>query len=221
MGNPEASFFAPAVAIIIAAFFDGIDGKIARLTKTDSKFGVEYDSLSDLATFGVAPAILMYAWVLKLYGRIGWLAAFLYFACGALRLARFNVSKAKISQKFFQGLPIPAAAGFLAATVLMHGSVVPIDRSSHFYVVIMVYSLAFLMVSNIRYRSFKEINLGGKKSFQTLIIIVLIIIVIAAKPEITLFLIGVTYVVEGIIEEIIFYKKRKLMRETVEKTKIE
>src|SRR3989338_10848505 len=110
--NSSVTHFTDAAwAIIIAVFFDGIDGRIARLTKTTSRFGVEYDSLSDLLSFGIAPAILMYVWGLKPYGRLGWLAAFLYFVCGALRLARFNTQNPSNAKRYFKGLPIPCAAG--------------------------------------------------------------------------------------------------------------
>ena len=104
--------------VLIAAVFDGLDGKVARMTNTTSKFGVEYDSLADLVAFGVAPGLMMYAWALKPFGKLGWLAAFLYVVCGALRLARFNVQITTVESKRFVGLPIPAAAGMAASLVI-------------------------------------------------------------------------------------------------------
>ena len=116
----EGRFHHAAVAIFIAALADGLDGKIARLTKTCSRFGVEFDSLADLVSFGVAPALLIYIWALRPYQRVGWLAAFLFVICGALRLARFNVQVYTSENKYFTGLPIPAAATTIASFVLLH-----------------------------------------------------------------------------------------------------
>src|SRR5471030_2470512 len=114
----SGNFTMAAYAIIWAAVFDTLDGRVARLTRSTSKFGMEYDSLSDLVSFGVAPAILLYQWALKPFDRLGWLACFLFLACGALRLARFNVQVASIEKKYFQGLPIPMAAGIVATSVM-------------------------------------------------------------------------------------------------------
>ena len=116
----EGRFVHGAVAIIIAGMFDQLDGKIARATNTTSAFGVEYDSLADLMSFGVAPSIMVYLWALKLLGRIGWLAAFLFTVCGALRLARFNTQTSSSGSEYFTGLPIPAAAGLVATTILFY-----------------------------------------------------------------------------------------------------
>jgi CDP-diacylglycerol--serine O-phosphatidyltransferase len=116
----EGKYITSAIAIIIAVIFDILDGKIARATNTTSKFGVEYDSLADLVSFGLAPGVMMYLWALKPMGRIGWLAAFLFTVCGALRLARFNSRVDTVSSDYFTGLPIPAAAGMAATTVLFY-----------------------------------------------------------------------------------------------------
>ena len=195
LNRPEAHFSDAAWAIIIAEFFDGIDGRIARLTKTTSRFGIEYDSLSDLLSFGVAPAILMYVWGLKPYGRLGWLAAFLYFVCGALRLARYNTNTSSAAKRYFQGLPIPCAAGMIAITIILHEYWGGYGNTSHLYLIICAYLLAFLMVSQIEYRSFKDLKFTTRESFSALIFIVLLLIVVALEPEIMLFLIGISYVV--------------------------
>src|SRR5512133_122390 len=135
-----------AICSFISAVFDGLDGKVARATGTTSKFGVEYDSLADLVAFGVAPGLIMYFWALKPFGRLGWLAAFLFVVCGALRLARFNVQVETVESKRFVGLPIPAAASMVSATVLLFyhfgwGSYKKVT------ILILIYCLAFLMVS--------------------------------------------------------------------------
>lgn len=152
----DQKFVAASVAILIGVLFDMLDGKIARATRTTSKFGVEYDSLADLITFGAAPGIMMYLWALKPLGRLGWLAAFLFLACGALRLARFNSQTGSVSSDYFVGLPIPAAAGMTAVTVLLFHKLgigqYPVMT------LIMLYLLSFLMVSTVKYNSFKNRN---------------------------------------------------------------
>src|SRR5512140_2150148 len=143
-----------AIWILVSAVFDGLDGKVARATGTTSKFGVEYDSLADLVAFGVAPGLLMYFWALKPFGRLGWLAAFLFVACGALRLARFNVQVETVESKRFVGLPIPAAASMVSATVLffIHMGWSSFKKPA---ILVLIYLLAFLMVSSVKYYSFK------------------------------------------------------------------
>jgi CDP-diacylglycerol--serine O-phosphatidyltransferase len=194
LNEPLTHFTDASWAIIIAFFFDGIDGRLARLTKTTSRFGIEYDSLSDLVSFGLAPALLMYVWGLKPYGRLGWLAAFLYFVCGALRLARFNSQTPGNAKRYFQGLPIPPAAGFIAITVILHEYLGGVGNTNHLYLIFMAYALAFLMVSRIGYRSFKDLSLTARQAFSWLIIAVLLLIVVALEPEIMLFTIGISYV---------------------------
>jgi CDP-diacylglycerol--serine O-phosphatidyltransferase len=187
-------------AILAAAVFDALDGRVARLAKATSQFGVEYDSLSDLISFGLAPALLLHQWALDPFGRLGWLAAFLYLACGALRLARFNVTSAALPKAFFQGLPIPGAAGMVATFIIFHNTVGwpaegPSDRSGRQLVaLILTFGLASLMVSTIKFPSFKELNWRSRASFGYLLIGVLVMILIAARPEVTLFLLGLTYV---------------------------
>ena len=190
-------FLYAAVAIAIAVIFDGIDGKVARLTKTTSRFGVEYDSLSDLVAFGVAPAILVFAWALRPYGKFGWLAVFLYVACGALRLARFNVQLDTVEARYFRGLPIPAAAGLITATFFLLHRVGERGETEHLSLLLLVYLLALLMVSNIRYPSFKNLELLKRKPFGTLVALILVIVVVVAEPGIILFIFAAGYLLLG------------------------
>lgn len=193
----NGQFLHAAVAIIIAGVFDGLDGRVARLTGTTSRFGEEYDSLCDLVAFGVAPAILAYQWVLFSYGRYGWLAAFLYVATTALRLARFNSQPPGDESKDFTGLPCPAAGGMIATSYLfchffeISGTVMEI------MVMVAVYLLSYLMVSSITYQSFKHPETQRKKVFQMMVGLVLLIVVLATEPKVTLFLLGLIYVLSG------------------------
>lgn len=191
-----------AIAILIAVIFDSLDGKIARVTHTTSQFGIEYDSLSDLVSFGLAPSLLMYMWVLKPLGRIGWLAAFLFTTCGALRLARFNSMADETPSAHFTGLPIPAAAAMCATTVLfcLKYSIAAFDLSIIFLVGL--YTLSFLMVSTIKYESFKKAELFQKMSFNLLVMLILVFIVIAQKPQFLLFAIISLYISSGPIHSL-------------------
>ena len=187
-----------AVMILVAQLCDVLDGRIARLTRATSSFGIQYDSLADLVAFGVAPGILVYAWALKPWGRWGWLAASLYVTCGALRLARFNVQIASVEKRHFVGLPIPAAADVIAATVLLYyyfggeGA-----TNKHIMMLLVIYAVAGLMVSEIRYYSFKEIRFHHRHPFPVLLALILVIMFTIASPEPMLFL-GITvYALSG------------------------
>lgn len=193
----SSNFAAAAYAILIAGIFDNIDGKIARATNSTSEFGVEFDSLADLVSFGVAPGILIYLWGLTPLGRIGWLAGFLFVACGALRLARFNTQVGIANSEHFIGLPIPAAAGMNAATVLFCHKLAVTDQVNPFVFLIMLYGLSFLMVSTIKYNSFKKSAMLSNMSFNVLVIAILILIFVAAQPAVALFLICAVYVFSG------------------------
>jgi CDP-diacylglycerol---serine O-phosphatidyltransferase len=212
------SFVRAAVAIIIAAVFDTLDGKIARATKATSLFGVEYDSLADLISFGLAPGLLMYLWVLQPLGRLGWLAAFLFMTCGALRLARFNSQAGNISSEFFIGLPIPAGAGMVATTVLLYNRLEMSGDANRVLMLIMLYCISFLMVSSIKYYSFKKPELFKKKSFNVLVASILILIFIAAHPAIALFLLSITYVTSGPLTALFRYKAVKQKKDETPKT---
>ena len=195
----QGEFVQAAWTIMAAAVFDALDGRIARLAKATSQFGVEYDSLSDLISFGMAPAILTYRWALEPYGRMGWLAAFLYLACAGLRLARFNVSTASVPKGFFQGLPSPAAAGVMANLVIFAGATgwpaeVADFASRRHVALVSDLLIASLMVSTIRFPSFKELNWKSKATFGYLVVGVLTMILIAVKPDVTIFLTLCAYV---------------------------
>jgi CDP-diacylglycerol--serine O-phosphatidyltransferase len=190
-----------AVAILIAVVFDGLDGKVARMTKSTSRFGIEYDSLADLVSFGMAPALLIYSWALNSYGWLGWVAAFLLVVFGALRLARFNVQVGTVESKHFIGLPIPAAASVIATTVILDQHFLGMGREIRPLVILLItYLMAFLMVSTIRYRSFKDFNLQERKPFRVLVGAVLILIAIVAQPQAMVFLIFVLYALSGVVE---------------------
>ncbi len=201
------NFYHAAWAILAATIFDALDGRVARWTRATSDFGVQYDSLSDLVSFGIAPALLVYMWVLQPFGRIGWLAAFLFVICGALRLARFNVHAAEDDGASFTGLPIPAAATMIASTVIMTKDLLSMDKIHPLILVMVVYFLAFLMVSSIKYRSFKHLELRKKKSFSILIFAILIVYIIAALPELFIFVLIGGYVVDGPLEWLLFHRK--------------
>lgn len=179
--------------IIAAAVFDLLDGRIARMAKATSQFGVQYDSLSDLISFGIAPAILLYQWALQPYGRIGWIASFLFMCCGALRLARFNVTSTVLPKNYFQGLPIPIAAG-MVSTFIIFGGVMDWEEAPGVTVIVLTFLLAGLMVSTIQFPSFKELNWRSRASFGYLLLGVVAMILIAVRPEITLFLLLSTYI---------------------------
>ena len=197
--------------------FDILDGKIARATNTTSKFGVEYDSLADLITFGLAPGLMMYLWALKPLGRIGWLAAFLFLVCGALRLARFNTHSGSIRSDQFSGLPIPAGAGMNASIVLFCHKCQIAGNENPIFILVTLYILSFLMVSVIKYNSFKKPELFRKVNFNVLVAIILILIFIAAQPSIAFFLIGLIYVFSGPFFALRHYKSKKYNKaETLE-----
>lgn len=198
-----------AYAIVAAAVFDLLDGRLARLTRSTSKFGAEYDSLSDLVSFCVAPAILLFMWTLHPYGRLGWLAAFLFVACGALRLARFNVQANVIEKAYFQGLPTPMAAGIVASSVMALRDL-EIDPLQNPWLLGMTFLLAFVMVSTFRYRSFKDLDLKERLPFRYLILGVGILFLVAIRPEVNLFLLFLAYAVLGAVFGVLRMGKRRI-----------
>jgi CDP-diacylglycerol--serine O-phosphatidyltransferase len=198
-----------AVALVLAGILDIFDGKIARFTGSSSRFGMEFDSLADLLSFGAGPAVLMYLWALQPYGRAGWVAAFLIVACGALRLARFNVQADTSDRKWFIGLPIPAASACAATTILLLKTPVVFDRPLGIVFILQAYLLAFLMVSTVRYRSFKELGMRQKHPFSFLVSAVFLFSIIALRPRITLFTMAVVYVLSGPVEMVLAPLLRK------------
>jgi CDP-diacylglycerol---serine O-phosphatidyltransferase len=203
-----------AMAILLACVFDVLDGKVARLSGATSKFGVQYDSLADLVSFGVAPALLAFSWALRPYGRFGWLAAFLFVVCGALRLARFNVMSASGDTKYFKGLPIPAAASTIALTILLYLRLIETGWVKDIVILVMIYILAFLMVSAVRYFSFKEFGLAKRKPFNIFMFIVLMMIMIVMEPVIVLFGFVLIYVFSGPVGMVVAWRKKKTLRQT-------
>jgi len=206
----QEDFYTGAIFILASGLLDGMDGKIARYTNTTTRFGVEFDSLADVIAFCVAPGILVYAWALEPFGRMGWLAAFLFVVCGALRLARFNLQGSTVESRFFSGLPTPAAAGLIATGILVYYEAGDTGVDKHLTVLIATYLLAFLMVSTFKYYGFKDIELFRRKPFRWLVIAILLLIVIAYEPEYTLFGLFFAYFISGPILSLVllFYRRR-------------
>ena len=202
----NGQYAAAAIAVVVAGLLDGLDGRVARLTNTQSDFGLEYDSLSDLISFGLAPALLAFNWSLRslhelspLAGKLGWLAAFFFVACAALRLARFNTQAEHADKSYFQGLASPAAAGTLVVTIWFfvdHG----IEGSSVRWLILLeTVLLGMLMFSRIPYYSFKEWPKGEKVPIAWIFLLVLIIVFLAIDPPTMMMVMGIIYVMSGII----------------------
>ena len=208
----QEKYFHAALAILLGAVFDALDGKVAKLSRTTSKFGVQYDSLADLVSFGIAPAVLAFGWALRPYGKFGWLAAFLFVVCGALRLARFNVQIVSGDAKYFKGLPIPAAASMIALTILLYLRLIETGGVKDIVILVMIYVLAFLMVSNIRYFSFKEFDLAKRKPFNLFVLIILAIIVVIMDPPIMLFGFVLVYVCSGPVTILVTWQRRRAQK---------
>ncbi len=179
-----------------AVILDMLDGRIARLTGTQSEFGAELDSLADAVSFGVAPALLAYLWALSMVPRAGWPAAFLFVVCGVMRLARFNVQRQVVDARFFVGLPIPAAAAQIAAITFVFPEP-PSDRWLRGGALALVVVVALLMVSTFRYRSFKGVDLRRRRSYMTILGIALLFLLVAVHPEATLLAVASLYTISG------------------------
>ncbi|KFZ27814.1 CDP-diacylglycerol--serine O-phosphatidyltransferase [Pseudidiomarina atlantica] len=190
-------FESAAIAIFVAMVFDGLDGRVARMTNTESDFGAEYDSMADIVSFGMAPALVMYNWALSDLGKFGWLAAFIFVAGGALRLARFNTNLGTSDKRYFQGLAIPSAAAIVSGLVWV-GTKYQVDPNSISYLAaILTICAGLLMVSNFRYHSFKDVDWRGRVSFVVILIIVLAFVVVATEPSLVLFSIFFLYALSG------------------------
>jgi CDP-diacylglycerol--serine O-phosphatidyltransferase len=197
LASMQGGYELSAVLLVAAMILDSLDGRIARMTNTMSKFGAEFDSLADLVTFGVAPAILTYSWALSAYGKWGWMVAFLFVVCGALRLARFNIQIGIIESKVFNGLPIPGAASVIATGIMLYFYLGGQGKYHDFSILMTTVALALLMVSNIKYYSFKDLNFFSRKPFMSFVLIVIVLIIVAAEPQITLFTFSVGYSLSG------------------------
>jgi len=213
----DGNFDGAATAILFAALMDGLDGKVARLTNTASEFGVQYDSLADLAAFGIAPALVLWQWHLQAFGRLGMAAAFVFTACGALRLARFNVTTNMVTtnKKFFTGLPIPAAGSTVATFILFQECIPTFMRSllPHSALLLALF-LGILMVSRIRYASFKEYGFVRAHPFSSFVTVVLLFSLIVSQPRLLGFLILLSYIISGLVYSLIILprRNRKLLR---------
>ena len=214
VASMSGNFADACFALFIAMLMDMFDGRVARMTGTESAFGAEYDSLADIVSFGVAPALIIYNWAdLTQLGKFGWLAAFTYVVCGALRLARFNVMPESTDKNYFQGMPIPGAAAVLTSLVWF-GEKMDWNATEFATPIAIVTALtALLMVSNFRYHSFKNVDWKGKVPFVAILISVLILIMIASNPPMVLFPVFTLYAISGPIFTLVQIRKLKAGRQ--------
>ncbi|MFV2059270.1 MAG: CDP-diacylglycerol--serine O-phosphatidyltransferase [Gammaproteobacteria bacterium] len=212
-------FITAAIAIFIAMLLDGLDGRVARLTNTQSDFGAQYDSLADLVSFGLAPSLVMYQWSLLNMGKAGWLAAFIYAATAALRLARFNTQVGTADKNYFQGLPSPASAAIVAGAVWVGQEYEVSGKFIDIISLIITVTAGLLMVSNFRYNSFKGIDFKGKIPFFLLLVIMLVIVFISYEPAVILFGIFVIYAISGPVFTLVELRKRRALRRAYRKAR--
>ncbi len=199
-----------AVALFVAMIMDGMDGRVARLTHTTSDFGVQYDSLSDLISFGLAPSLVVYQWSLAAWGKPGWLAAFIYAAATALRLARFNTQAGSADKRYFQGLPSPAAAAVIAGMIWSGDFLGLRDQAGIIFVTFPITVLTgILMVSNIRYESFKDLDLHGRVPFVAVLIAVFVLVLIAIEPSLILFAMALIYAISGPLTTLVALQRHR------------
>jgi CDP-diacylglycerol--serine O-phosphatidyltransferase len=209
----RGDFESAAIAIFIAMIMDGLDGRIARMTNTQSDFGAEYDSLADMVSFGLAPALVIFQWSLLDMGKFGWMVAFIYAACGALRLARFNTQLGIEDKRYFQGLPSPAAAACLAGWVWA-GTSNDIDPALMTAIALpLTFVAGILMVSTVRYSSFKELDLHGKVPFVVMLVLVLIFALVAIDPPLILFGSFALYALSGPVLTLIKLRQHRAERQ--------
>lgn len=220
-GGPE-SFYQAAIALFFAAFFDAFDGRVARLTRTQSDFGVQIDSLADVISFGVAPAILVYQWGLKdvvvpgMEVSPGLFVSFLYCACGAIRLARFNVlaARGQGSSRYFIGLPIPGAAMMIVSLVIAQSLWIRENVQARASVIALVVVLSYLMVSRVRFRTFKDFRPSVKTTpVLVAVLIALAVAVAVLRASVTMVLAVSAYILLGLLEEVVFFRKRRRIDE--------
>ena len=205
-------FEAAAVAIFIAMVLDGIDGRLARLTNTQSDFGAEYDSMVDMVSFGLVPALVMYQWALSSLGKIGWLGAFIFTAGAALRLARFNTQLMQPDKRYFQGLPSPSAAGLIAGLVWLGVDLEVAGKSIDWLSLFVTLLAGGLMVSNVRFRSFKDLDLKDRIPFVAVFVIVLVYVFISINPPVVLFSGFAVYALSGPVLTLYELRKKKAGR---------
>lgn len=210
----NGKFEIAAIAIFVAMVLDGIDGRVARLTNTESDFGAEFDSLADMVSFGLAPALVMYLWTLSSFGKVGWMVSFVYVVCAALRLARFNTQASHSDKNYFQGLASPAAAAIVAGLIWNGPLLQEYLSSSALNMVALVTTLiaGLLMVSNVRYHSFKGINWRSKVPFATILMVVLALVFVTVAPELLLFGGFFIYALSGPVYTLILLRHRRAER---------
>lgn len=214
-GSEEDLLYKAALAILVGLFFDATDGRIARLTKTQSELGLNLDSLADVITFGAAPALLAYRWGLEDLGRVGLAVAFLFVAAGALRLARFNVLSMREGSdhtpgKFMLGLPIPMAATVIVAMVLVNHAIGLERAENEIGIAGVVIVLAYLMISRVRFRSMKDLK-WNRRTLGVVVVLAVLAVTLAAQihtPAVLMTIIG-TYLTLGLLEEVLFYRRRR------------
>lgn len=210
----QGDFYAGAVAVFVAMIFDGLDGRVARLTNTSSAFGAEYDSLADMVSFGVAPALLMFNWALADAGKLGWVAAFMYTACAALRLARFNTQRDNSDGSYFTGLASPAAAAVAAGSVWLGQSYqlpaaeAPLSWAHAALLVV----LGFLMIAHFPYYSFKRVKLEARVPFARILLVVALVALIALDPPLVLWCLFFVYALSGPLQ----YLRRNVVKGSVQ-----
>ncbi len=204
-----------AIAIFLAMIMDSLDGRVARLTNTMTNFGAEFDSLSDMAAFAIAPALLAYAWNLSSLGKFGWVAAFIYAVAVALRLARFNTQASTAGKKYFQGLPCPAGAAIVTSFVWVCFDYTFTSQTTISLLALTMIAVAALMVSNIRYYSFKEIEFKHNVRFVVILIMVIIIALVSIDPGKVLFVIFAGYALSGPIATVWGLRQKKRLRKTL------
>jgi CDP-diacylglycerol---serine O-phosphatidyltransferase len=197
------------IAIFIALVADGLDGRVARWTNSQSEMGAQLDSLADMVSFGVAPAILIYSWSLSVLGKLGWLVAFIYMVCTALRLARFNSLDQSEEKRYFYGLNTPSAAALVVSTLWVFTVFGIQGHSVAILMAILMFVVGFLKVSSIKYRSFKDLDTRNKVSLKVVLLVVLVFVLIVLRPPETLFLIIFAYVISGPIGFICLLFRRK------------
>ena len=210
----DGRFEAASAAIFVAMVLDGADGRIARLTNTQSDFGAEYDSLSDVICFGLAPALLVYEWGLSGMGKLGWVAAFFFTAAAALRLARFNTQLGTADKRYFQGLPCPAAGATVAGLVWFATDYGMQGGDFAIFAFAMTIAIAGLMVSNVRVHSFKNLDLRGRVPFMTILVVVVLFVFVSSDPPLVLFLGMLAYVVSGPVLTLWSIRRRRAARRT-------
>ncbi|MCB1857278.1 MAG: CDP-diacylglycerol--serine O-phosphatidyltransferase [Gammaproteobacteria bacterium] len=215
----NGKFEQASVAIFVGMVLDGLDGRVARLTNTQTPFGAEYDSLSDMVAFGLAPSLVVYVWSLSELGKLGWLAAFIYTVGAALRLARFNTQVATSDKRYFQGLPSPAAAAVVAGGVWMGVDYGIPGEEVSYLAVLLTGGTGLLMVSNLRYHSFKEVDLRGKVPFVSIVVIAVGFSVLQVHPPLLLFLMFLMYACSGPVLTLIHLRQRRANRRSLSTSK--